>query len=137
MFERVSHQLIGHQPAWYCRIDRQRYAGRVDRQRYTTFIDLKGKQGNQWGRICGDPDARSGGRGPHAKATRDDDTLVPDLGATALARIYPEHSSLRRLTPWSKRRSKRAETHTSLLVHGTFARNETWWQPGGDFHGYL
>jgi hypothetical protein len=27
--------------------------------------------------------------------------------------------------------------HTSLLVHGTWARNDSWWQPGGSLHAYL
>jgi len=72
-----------------------------------------------------------------AKATRDDDLLVRELAATALARLQPEHSALRRLTPPSRRRTRGADAHTSLLVHGTFARNQTWWQPGGDFHAYL
>jgi pimeloyl-ACP methyl ester carboxylesterase len=31
----------------------------------------------------------------------------------------------------------RAKTHTSLLVHGTWARNDSWWQPGGSLHAYL
>jgi pimeloyl-ACP methyl ester carboxylesterase len=28
-------------------------------------------------------------------------------------------------------------SHTTLLVHGTLARQEQWWQPGGDFYTYL
>jgi pimeloyl-ACP methyl ester carboxylesterase len=30
-------------------------------------------------------------------------------------------------------------SRTALIVHGTFARQATWWQPGapGNFHGYL
>jgi hypothetical protein len=72
-----------------------------------------------------------------AKATRDDDTLVRDLAATALARVYPEHSALRRLAPRTRQRPEKRDAHTSLLIHGTFAKNDTWWQPGGDFHTYL
>ena len=72
-----------------------------------------------------------------AKATRDEDPLVRDLAATALARVYPEHSALRRLAPQSRRGTRRTRAHTSLLVHGTWARTDIWWQPGGDFHGYL
>ena len=72
-----------------------------------------------------------------AKGTRDRDPLVRDLAATALARVRPEHSALRRLAPKSRRGAGRTRAHTSLLVHGTFARNDTWWQPRGDFHNYL
>lgn len=72
-----------------------------------------------------------------AKGTRDDDPLVRDLAATALARIYPEHSALRRLSPRSRHKPSAGDAHTSLLLHGTFARADTWWQPGGDFHSYL
>jgi hypothetical protein len=72
-----------------------------------------------------------------AKATQDDDVLVRDLAATALARINPEHPALRRLTAGPGPRQPEGEAHTSLLVHGTFARSQTWWQPGGDFHTYV
>lgn len=72
-----------------------------------------------------------------AKGTGDRDPLVRDLAATALARVRPEHSALRHLAPQSRRRTGKTRAHTSLLVHGTFARNDTWWQPGGDFHSYL
>jgi pimeloyl-ACP methyl ester carboxylesterase len=72
-----------------------------------------------------------------AKATRDGDTLVRDLAATALARVYPEHSALRRLAPRARRRPSKRDAHTSLLIHGTFAKSDAWWQPGGDFHTYL
>lgn len=27
--------------------------------------------------------------------------------------------------------------NSTLLVHGTFARRASWWQPGGDFHTYI
>jgi len=72
-----------------------------------------------------------------AESTLDEDPLVRDLSATALSRIYPEHPALRRLAPPSMRGSDRPDTRTSLLVHGTFATNAAWWQPGGDFHTYL
>ena len=71
-----------------------------------------------------------------ARGTRDDDPLVRDLSATALARVYPEHSALRRLASRSRRKASAGTARTSLLVHGTFARNQPWWQPGGDFHSY-
>jgi hypothetical protein len=72
-----------------------------------------------------------------AHATRDEDALVRDVAATALARIAPRHPALGRLTSGSPPAATPQEAHTSMLVHGTFARNQTWWQPGGDFHGYI
>jgi hypothetical protein len=65
------------------------------------------------------------------------DPLVARLAATALARIAPEDERLRALLRRRPSRSARRRSHTSLLVHGTFARSSTWWQPGGDFHEYL
>ncbi len=69
--------------------------------------------------------------------TRSEDQLVRNVAATALARVAPEHSRLRALTKSQPTKTKKKPSHTSLLVHGTFARTATWWQPGGDFHGYV
>ena len=71
-----------------------------------------------------------------ARGTRDGDPLVRDLSATSLARVYPEHSALRRLAARSRRKASAGTARTSLLVHGTFAKDQEWWQPGGDFHSY-
>jgi hypothetical protein len=68
---------------------------------------------------------------------RSDDPLARTMAATALARVAPEHPRLAELTSASGRGATRAPVHTSLLVHGTFAQGNTWWQPGGDFHQYL
>jgi hypothetical protein len=65
------------------------------------------------------------------------DPLVARVAATAMARIAPEDERLRALLRRRPSRSLRPRSHTSLLVHGTFARSSTWWQPGGDFHEYL
>jgi len=66
------------------------------------------------------------------------DELVRQLAAMALAVIESDHPSVRRLL---KRKASDAArhnpSHTSTLVHGTFARQSTWWQPGGEFHTYL
>jgi hypothetical protein len=72
-----------------------------------------------------------------ADGTRSDDELVRQVAATALARVAPEHPRLRALTKSQPTKTKKKPSHTSLLVHGTFARTATWWQPGGDFHGYV
>jgi hypothetical protein len=64
------------------------------------------------------------------------DELVRDLAATALARVAPEHPRLFDLTKPAPLAGGEP-TRTSLLVHGTYARNASWWQPLGDFHLYL
>jgi pimeloyl-ACP methyl ester carboxylesterase len=72
-----------------------------------------------------------------ARGTRSNEELVRGVAATALARIAPEHRRLRELTSGTAPAQVSEPAHTSLLVHGTFARNNVWWQPGGDFHEYL
>jgi hypothetical protein len=72
-----------------------------------------------------------------ADGTRSQDRLVRDVAATALARVAPEHTSLRALTKSKPTKTKKKPSHTSLLVHGTFARSASWWQPGGDFHSFI
>jgi hypothetical protein len=69
--------------------------------------------------------------------THDDDELTRVVAATALARIAPAHPRLRELTQDDADAATSEPAHTSLLVHGTFARDNAWWQPGGDFHRYL
>lgn len=72
-----------------------------------------------------------------ADGTRSKDNLVRDVAATALARIAPEHPRLRALSKSSPTKTRRKPSRTSLLVHGTFARSGSWWQPGGDFHSFV
>jgi pimeloyl-ACP methyl ester carboxylesterase len=69
--------------------------------------------------------------------THSADHLVRDVAATALARLASEHPRLLELTRSGAPPTGGEPSHTSLLVHGTFARTQTWWQPGGDFHAYL
>jgi hypothetical protein len=67
-----------------------------------------------------------------------DDLLVHQVAAAALGRIAPEHPALD--NPWStpsRGANAPSPLESSLIVHGTFARRELWWQPGGDFHGYI
>lgn len=65
------------------------------------------------------------------------DELIRELAATALAQAVPEHPGLVRLQSKAPARGTAGASHTTLLVHGTWARQGTWWQPGGDFHTYL
>lgn len=69
--------------------------------------------------------------------TRNEDELVRDLSAVGLARFSPDHGRLTELQRARSTAGKDERFETSLLVHGTFARSASWWQPGGDFHTYL
>ncbi len=69
--------------------------------------------------------------------TRSEDELVRDLSAVGLARFSPEHRRLAELKRARPGPGTDEVFETSLLVHGTFARSYSWWQPGGDFHTYL
>jgi hypothetical protein len=70
------------------------------------------------------------------KATRSRDQMVRELALYALGIFDPSNPVLQKfLLP--RRRGKGRRAHTSLLVHGTWARTETWWQPQGDFHSYV
>lgn len=69
---------------------------------------------------------------------RSRETLERDVAATALARIDPASSALRFLTRTRGVRKKGASRkRTIMLVHGTWASDATWWQPGGDFHTFI
>ena len=71
------------------------------------------------------------------QGTYSDEQLVRDLAATALAQADPDHARLTGLESKARAAGTGEASHTTLLVHGTFARQSTWWQPGGDFHTYL
>ena len=71
------------------------------------------------------------------RGTYDQDSLVRDVAATTLARVARSHPRLTELARRVPVRTDGEPSQTSLLVHGTFARNSSWWQPGGDFHSYL
>jgi len=61
------------------------------------------------------------------------------IANAALAQFAPKHPALRRLAQTRARARGGRPSNTSLLVHGTFAKNNDWWQPGrpGNFHEYL
>lgn len=69
--------------------------------------------------------------------TRNVEELVRDLAATGLARMDPANPRLSELQSPKPGSAPGEPSHTSLLVHGTWARTQTWWQPGGDFHTYI
>jgi hypothetical protein len=59
------------------------------------------------------------------------------MAATGLARFDPEHPALAALREPGGPSGGGEPSYTSLVVHGTFARQNRWWQPGGDFHSYV
>ncbi len=71
------------------------------------------------------------------QGTRDKDSLVRDVAATALTRVARSHPRLAELARGIPVRMDGEPSQTSLLVHGTFARNFSWWHPGSNFHSYL
>ena len=72
-----------------------------------------------------------------AIGTRSRDELVREVAATALARVYPRHKALDRLRRPGRAKRGGAASHSTTIVHGTWARANKWWQPGGDFHASL
>ncbi len=72
-----------------------------------------------------------------AKQTSSQDELTREVAATALARFYPGHEALAALRQRKPLRTKRPPSHTSMLLHGTWAAGQPWWQPGGDFHNFM
>lgn len=68
---------------------------------------------------------------------RSEDALERALAATGLARYAPAHPALRRLQRGKTARRVRVPRETLLLVHGTWAAGEPWYQPGGDFHTFI
>jgi hypothetical protein len=70
---------------------------------------------------------------------RSEDPLTRDVAATSLGRFMPEHPALRELTRAEASSRPDEASETSMLIHGTFARNNAWWQPipPGDFHQYV
>ncbi len=72
-----------------------------------------------------------------AAGTYSTDTLVWQVAATALGRAAPEHPRLRQLRRAAPSDSDAPASSTALMVHGTFARNGKWWQPGGNFHTFV
>ena len=71
------------------------------------------------------------------EGTQSNDPLVRKVAANALAHIEPGHQRLKDLITETHSDGPLGPLHTSVLVHGTWASTESWWQPGGDFHTYV
>ncbi len=69
--------------------------------------------------------------------THSAEDLVRSIAATALALAAPDHARLKEMQGLARRLGASGAGDTTLLVHGTWAQNSPWWQPGGDFHSYI
>jgi hypothetical protein len=72
-----------------------------------------------------------------ARGARSTDPLVRDIAATSLAKVEPGHPQLVELIRPGPASAEGEPAETSLLIHGTWARNNAWWQPGGGFHTFV
>src|SRR5262249_27033833 len=72
------------------------------------------------------------------EGTYSTDSLVRNVAATALARVLPGHPRLVELIQPVEIPEAGEPSHTSTIIHGTWPRKNTWWQPpNGDFFSYL
>lgn len=71
------------------------------------------------------------------EGTFSEERIVYELAERCLARIDPDHPRLSALAEPGPAPEPGEPSHTSLMVHGTRARQSAWWQPGGDFHTYI
>jgi hypothetical protein len=68
---------------------------------------------------------------------RSRNALTREVAATALGRLDPRNPVLAPLLEPRRRTARARPSHTSLLVHGTWALSQPWWQPpSGDFWSY-
>jgi hypothetical protein len=71
------------------------------------------------------------------KGLKSADALERTLAATGLARHYPEHPALRALARGRAAKRRKKPPETLMLVHGTWACDAPWYQPGGDFFSFI
>lgn len=71
------------------------------------------------------------------KGLKSADNLERTLAATGLARNYPEHPALRPLSRGRTAKLRKKPPETLMLIHGTWASDAPWYQPGGDFFTFI
>jgi hypothetical protein len=69
--------------------------------------------------------------------THSTENLVRSIAATALTFAAPDHARLREMQGIARRPGSAGAGNTTTIIHGTWAQNSPWWQPGGDFHTYV
>ncbi|MDX2416096.1 MAG: alpha/beta hydrolase [Xanthomonadales bacterium] len=72
------------------------------------------------------------------QGSRSEDLLTARLAKAALSKIIPKDPLVRKyVIPQPKSRKRRRKSNTSVITHGTFASNKSWYQPGGQFYTAL
>lgn len=71
------------------------------------------------------------------QGVKSEDELERELAATGLARYAPAHPALRPFARVKSAPRVRKPRETLMLVHGTWATDQPWYQPGGDFHTFV
>ncbi|HME12821.1 MAG TPA: hypothetical protein VKF79_08175 [Candidatus Acidoferrum sp.] len=71
-----------------------------------------------------------------AEGTHSDDELTREVAATALANVSPTHPALQMFREEAGAGAAAAGA-TTLMIHGTWAANERWWQSNGVFFDYI
>ncbi|PYU53326.1 MAG: hypothetical protein DMG48_03595 [Acidobacteria bacterium] len=69
--------------------------------------------------------------------THSTENLVRSIAATALTFAAPDNARLKEMQGIARQSGATGAGHTTMLIHGTWAQNSPWWQPGGDFHTYI
>ena len=69
--------------------------------------------------------------------THSTENLVRSIAATALTFAAPDNARLKEMQGIARQSGAAGAGHTTMLIHGTWAQNSPWWQPGGDFHTYI
>src|SRR5438309_12022564 len=65
--------------------------------------------------------------------THSTENLVRSIAATALTFAAPDNARLKEMQGIARQSGAAGAGHTTMLIHGTWAQNSPWWQPGGDF----
>jgi hypothetical protein len=71
------------------------------------------------------------------EGVRSDDALTRDVSAMALSQFAPKDRELGAHSGAGSDGGGSASRADALLVHGTWARLQSWWQPGGDYHSFV
>lgn len=70
-------------------------------------------------------------------ALGEDASLARQVAAAALAQVVRESVPVQPIRMAAAQQTQSASLACSVLVHGTFAADAFWWQPGAPFHSYL
>jgi hypothetical protein len=106
------------------------------------------------GMVDSDPVARCCGAYAYWQATRAEEAVLPILtnaaqsddeeerivAAHCIAKISPRHARELQGSPDEDLPDspvKRVKRSMTVIIHGTFAKDAKWYQPGGDFHKYI